>query len=69
MSEYSLNNLTKVIKINNLEIIAKKRYLLSLPYANKFKLLNYFIEFLFQPLSSFVGSEIIFILRIPNDRN
>lgn len=69
LSEYSLNNLTKAIKINNLEIIAKKRYLLSLPYANKFKLLNYFIEFLFQPLSSFVGSEIIFILRIPNDRN
>ena len=27
LSEYSLNNLTKVIKINNLEIIAKKRYL------------------------------------------
>jgi len=69
LSEYCLSDLIKAIKLNNLEIIKKKRYLLSLPYANKFKLLNYFIEFLFQPISSFFGSEIIFLLKVPNDRN
>ena len=69
LTEYSLKDLMKAIKIHNLEIVKKKRYLLSLPYANKFKLLNYFIEFLFQPLSSFFGSEIIFLLRVPNVKN
>ena len=56
---YELEELRSILKRNNFVILKEIRYLLSIPYANKLSSLNYFLEFIFQPISKYMGSEIL----------